>query len=380
MKLVFAPDSFKGSLSALEASRLLERAARACFGEETETVSIPMADGGEGTAQALCLAMNGEMRSARVTGPLGEEVQAQYALLPDGTAVIEMAQAAGLPLVPVERRNPLFTTSRGVGELMLRALDEGARSLLIGLGGSATNDGGCGMLRALGARLTDEAGEQIPEGGVGLERLAQIDLSGLDRRLEKVTMRAMCDVTNPLLGERGATYIYGPQKGADQEGLRRLEKGMAHYAQVARRTLGKEIAEFPGAGAAGGLGAALQGLLGAQLVRGVDAVLSATQLERRLQGAALCVTGEGCFDGQSIAFGKAVSGVAKACARQGTPLMVLAGSVLGGEEALYELCPRSAVLSIVPGVVSLQQAMDNAQEYFYRAALAAFRLMNMKEA
>lgn len=379
MKLVFAPDSFKGSLSALEASRLLDRAARECFGEEIETVSIPMADGGEGTAEALCLAMNGEMRTARVTGPLGEAVEAQYALLPDGTAVVEMAQAAGLPLVPREQRNPLYTTSRGVGELMLRALDEGAKALLIGLGGSATNDGGCGMLRALGARLTDEAGEDIPEGGIGLERLAKIDLRGVDEGLAGVQVTVMCDVTNPLLGSEGATYVYGPQKGADEATLARLEKGMARYAQAARECLGREIADFPGAGAAGGLGAALQGLLGARLVRGVDAVLSATGLNQRLQGASLCVTGEGSFDGQSMAFGKAVSGVAKACRAQGVPLLVLAGSVQG-EEALYALCPDSAVLSIVPGVVTLKQAMDSAQEYFCRAAAAAFRLVRMKEA
>lgn len=374
MKLVFAPDSFKGSLGALQAARLLEQAARECLEGPIETVLVPMADGGEGTAEALCIAMGGQMRRAVVTGPLGEPVEAQYALLPDGTAVVEMAQAAGLPQVPEDRRNPLYTTTRGVGELMLRALDEGARALLVGLGGSATNDGGCGMLRALGARLTDADGADVPEGGIGLERIARIDLAGLDRRLERVPLRAMCDVTNPLLGPTGATYVYGPQKGADKDCLARLERGMTHYARLAQETLGKDVASFPGAGAAGGLGAALHGLLGARLVRGIDALLEVTQLEQRLAGADLCVTGEGCFDEQSVAFGKVVSGVAGACVRQNVPLLVLTGSIRGGAQALYDLCPRSSLLSIVPGVVTLDQAMQRAPEFFYDAAVRAFRL------
>ena len=374
MKLVFAPDSFKGSLSALEAARLLDRAARACFGNDIETLLIPMADGGEGTAEALCTALGGEMRLCTVTGPLGEPVQAGWAMLPDGTAVVETAQAAGLPQVPVEKRNPLFTTTRGVGEVMLRALDEGAKALLIGLGGSATNDGGCGMLRALGARLTGEDGAQIPEGGVGLEKIARIDLSGLDRRLAAVPIRAMCDVTNPLLGKTGATFVYGPQKGADEGILARLERGMTRYAKVAQDTLGRDIQSFPGAGAAGGLGAALHGLLDAQLVKGIDALMEVTRLSERLENADLCVTGEGCFDEQSVAFGKVVSGVAKACVRQRVPLLVLAGSIRGGAQALYNLCPRSSLLSIVPGVVTLEQAMHRAPEYFYDAAVRALRL------
>ena len=374
MKLVFAPDSFKGSLSALEAARLLDSAAHACFGGEIETLLIPMADGGEGTAEALCTALGGEMRLCTVTGPLGEPVQARWAMLPDGTAVVEMAQAAGLPQVPEGKRNPLFTTTRGVGEVMLRALDEGAKALLIGLGGSATNDGGCGMLRALGARLTGEDGAEIPEGGVGLERIAKIDLSGLDGRLKTVPIRAMCDVTNPLLGKTGATCVYGPQKGADEEILARLERGMTRYAQVARDTLGRDVASFPGAGAAGGLGAALHGLLDAQLVKGIDALMEVTHLSERLENADLCVTGEGCFDEQSVAFGKVVSGVAKACVKQDVPLLVLAGSIRGGAQALYDLCPRSSLLSIVPGVVTLEQAMYRAPEYFYDAAVRALRL------
>ncbi len=374
MKLVFAPDSFKGSLSALEGARLLDRAARACFGNDIETLLIPMADGGEGTAEALCTALGGEMRLCTVTGPLGEPVQAGWAMLPDGTAVVETAQAAGLPQVPVEKRNPLFTTTRGVGEVMLRALDEGAKALLIGLGGSATNDGGCGMLRALGARLTGEDGAQIPEGGVGLEKIARIDLSGLDRRLAAVPIRAMCDVTNPLLGKTGATFVYGPQKGADEGILARLERGMTRYAKVAQDTLGRDIQSFPGAGAAGGLGAALHGLLDAQLVKGIDALMEVTRLSERLENADLCVTGEGCFDEQSVAFGKVVSGVAKACVRQRVPLLVLAGSIRGGAQALYNLCPRSSLLSIVPGVVTLEQAMHRAPEYFYDAAVRALRL------
>ena len=230
------------------------------------------------------------------------------------------------------------------------------------------------MLRALGARLTGEDGAEIPEGGVGLERIAKIDLSGLDGRLKTVPIRAMCDVTNPLLGKTGATCVYGPQKGADEEILARLERGMTRYAQVARDTLGRDVASFPGAGAAGGLGAALHGLLDAQLVKGIDALMEVTHLSERLENADLCVTGEGCFDEQSVAFGKVVSGVAKACVKQDVPLLVLAGSIRGGAQALYDLCPRSSLLSIVPGVVTLEQAMYRAPEYFYDAAVRALRL------
>ncbi len=376
MKIILAPDSFKGTISAMRAAQLLEEAAKRVFGPEVVCVRVPIADGGEGTLDAILFAQPGERRVERVTGPRGDQVEASWALLSDGhTAVIEMAQAAGLPLMG-ENRDPMTATSRGVGELMLRALDAGAKRILIGLGGSATNDGGAGLLRALGARFPDAEGQEAPEGGAGLRFIEKMELSRLDKRLSDVEMTVLSDVTNPLLGERGATHVYGPQKGATVETLPLLEAGMARYAAACEQALGRDIASFPGAGAAGGLGAALSGVLGGRLQPGIDAVLELAGFDELLSSADLCVTGEGRIDGQSVRFGKAISGIARRCAQANVPLSVIAGGMSEDAEALYEMC-RSSIMVTVNGPMALPEALAKAEELFSSAAERMFRLIEM---
>lgn len=304
MKMLFASDSFKGSLTAVEICDLLQEAAADIF-PDAETVSLPIADGGEGTVDALLCAMGGKRMTTRVTGPLLMPVDAQWGLLGDGqTAVLEMAQASGLPYVPAAQRDPRKTTSYGTGELIAEAVRCGAKSLLIGIGGSATNDGGLGMLSALGAVFTDRQGKPVSPTGGALAEVCHADFSGLMPELADCRITVLCDVTNPLLGATGATYTYGPQKGATPEICAELEAGMKHYAQVVENTIGRNIADFPGAGAAGGLGAALGGVLKATLKSGIDAVLETVRFDEQLKQADLVVTGEGRIDGQSVQFGK----------------------------------------------------------------------------
>ena len=382
MKFIFAPDSFKGSLSAPEICGILERVTARIF-PGTETVSVPVADGGEGTVDALLLAMGGERMRTEVTGPLFEPVTAEWGLLPDGrTAVMESARASGLPYVPADRRDPRKTTSLGTGEMIAAALKAGVRNILIGIGGSATNDGGIGMLTALGARFTDADGNAVPPTGGGMIRVARADFSGLMPELKETEITVICDVTNPLLGENGATFVYGPQKGAVPAIRDELEAGMARYARVAGEAAGKDIASFPGAGAAGGLGAALGGVLGAKMKSGIDAVLDAADFDRKLEGASLVVTGEGRIDGQSVRFGKAPAGVAKRCAARGIPTAAIAGGIGDGAEGLFDLC-ESTIQTTVSGPMSLEKAMADAPELYERAAerlMRAIRIgMNLKK-
>ena len=376
MKMIFAPDSFKGSLSALEICDLLERTARKHF-PGCETISVPAADGGEGTVDALLRAMGGGKIRARVAGPLFAPVTAEWGLLSDGkTAVMEMAQASGLPLVPPDQRDPRRTTSLGTGEMILAALRTGVQSLLIGIGGSATNDGGMGMLSALGAEFLDAEGRPVRPVGGELARVARADFSHLAPELRDASITVICDVTNPLLGENGATYIYGPQKGATETIRDKLEAGMASYARVIEQETGLDVSSFPGAGAAGGLGAALGGVLGAKLKSGIDAVLDAVDFDRKLSGVSLAVTGEGRIDGQSIRYGKVPVGVARRCAKRGIPVFVLAGGIGEGADGLYDLC-ESAVFSTVPGPMALDEAMENAAALYEAAADRLFRAVKI---
>ena len=376
MKLIFAPDSFKGSLSAAQCCDLLEKAAARVF-PGAETVSVPAADGGEGTVDALLRAMGGTRMKTRVTGPLYEPVTAEWGLLADGeTAVLEMAQASGLPCVPPGRRDPRRTTSLGTGELMLEAVRRGAKKLLIGIGGSATNDGGMGMLKALGAVFTDENGRETAPEGSGLPRVRHADLSGLSPLIKAARLTVICDVTNPLLGPEGATYVYGPQKGASPEMLGELEAGMNNYAAVVGRAAGRDIAAFPGAGAAGGLGAALGGVLGAELRPGIDAVLDAVRFDEKLEGAGLAVTGEGRIDGQSVRFGKVPAGVARRCALKGVPTAVIAGGIGDGAEELFDLC-ECTIQTTAPGPITLEESMENAADLYERAAERLFRAVRI---
>jgi len=380
MKLIFAPDSMKGSLSAMESCDILERVTARIF-PEAETISVPVADGGEGTVDALLRAMGGERRKVSVTGPMFEREEAEWGLLSDGTAVMEMAQASGLPYVPMDQKDPRKATSLGTGEMIAAALKEGVRKILIGIGGSATNDGGIGMLAALGAVFTDAEGKPVPPTGAGMAQVAQADFSGLMPELQETVITVICDVTNPLLGENGATWIYGPQKGAVPEIRDELEAGMSHFARIIEKTLGRDISSFPGAGAAGGLGAALGGVLGATLKTGIDAVLDAVDFEKKLEGVSLAITGEGRMDGQSVRFGKVPVGVAKRCAAKGIPTAAIVGGIGDGAEGFFDLC-EGTIMTTVSGPMSLEKAMADAPalyEYAAERLLRAIRIgMKMK--
>ncbi len=375
MKLIFAPDSFKGSLSALESCDILERVTQRIF-PGAQTIAVPVADGGEGTVDALLRAMGGQRVETPVTGPLGEQVTAAWGLLSDGTAVMEMAQASGLPYVPADLRDPRKATSLGTGEMIAEALRRGVRRILIGIGGSATNDGGMGMLTALGARFTDAAGQAVQPVGVAMKDVAQADFSSLLPELRETEITVICDVTNPLLGENGATFIYGPQKGATPEIRDELEAGMAHYAQVVSAAAGRDIANFPGAGAAGGLGAALKGVLDAELKSGIDAVLDAVDFDTKLEGVDLAVTGEGRIDGQSVRFGKVPVGVAKRCAAKCIPTVAIVGGIGDGAEGLFDLC-ESTIMTTVSGPMSLEKAMADAPALYEYAAERLFRAIRI---
>ncbi|MEK5307783.1 glycerate kinase [Bacillus sp. FSL M8-0326] len=366
MKIVIAPDSFKESLSAYETACAIERGFRSIL-PDAEYMKIPMADGGEGTVQSLVDATGGTIVKQVVTGPLGKPVDAFFGMLGDGqTAVIEMAAASGLHLVPPEKRNPLFTTSRGTGELMLAALDKGAKHLIIGLGGSATNDGGVGMMQGLGASFLDKAGQDLTPGGGSLNQLASIDLSRLDPRLRSIRLEVACDVDNPLTGERGASAVFGPQKGADTEMVQLLDKNLSHFAQVAKQHLHVSFGDAAGAGAAGGLGASLLGFLQADLQKGIDIVLKAVHFADVLKDADLVITGEGRIDQQTI-YGKTPIGVAKAAKQYGLPVIGIAGS-LSKDSAVVHDHGIDALFSIIPGVTTLTEAMHDASVYVERTA------------
>ncbi|MEC1650276.1 glycerate kinase [Bacillus vallismortis] len=366
MKIIIAPDSFKESLSALEAADAIERGFKSVF-PNADYRKLPMADGGEGTVQSLVDGTNGWIKEQVVTGPLGEPVEAFFGMMGDGkTAVIEMAAASGLHLVPVERRNPLVTTTRGTGELMAAALDAGAEHLIIGIGGSATNDGGAGMIQALGGRLLDESGREIGPGGGALSQLASLDISELDPRFENVKLEVACDVDNPLTGPKGAAAVFGPQKGATEDMVDVLDQNLAHFADVAEKALGTASREIKGAGAAGGLGWSLLAFLDADLKRGIDIVLEAVDFEDEVQDADLVITGEGRIDSQTI-YGKTPIGVAKAAKSYDVPVIGIAGSVSRDSDAVYQH-GIDALFSIVPGAVPLEDAFEHAAEYMERTA------------
>ncbi|MEW8977069.1 MAG: glycerate kinase [Symbiobacterium sp.] len=373
MKIVIAPDSYKGSLTAAQVAEAMAAGVLRVL-PDAELALVPMADGGEGTVQALVDATGGRLITTAVRGPLGEPVQATFGILGDGrTAVIEMAQASGLPLVPRERRNPLITTTYGTGELIRRALDEGAARLIIGIGGSATNDGGAGMAQALGVRLLDAAGQDLGPGGAELARLDRIDTSGLDPRLSAVEITVACDVDNPLTGPRGASAVFGPQKGATPEMVAQLDAALRRWAEVIRRDLGRDVENVPGAGAAGGLGAGLMALLNARLRRGVEIVVEATGLERHLTDADLCLTGEGNTDFQT-AHGKTPMGVAQAARRHGVPVICISGGLGRDHRRIYDV-GIDAALPIVPGPVDLDAAMASGAAYVADATERALRLV-----
>jgi glycerate 2-kinase len=375
LKIVIAPDSFKESLTAMEVAESIEKGLKSVF-PEAELIKVPMADGGEGTVQSLVDATGGLIYNKMVTGPLGEPVEAFFGILGHGkTAVIEMAAASGLHLVTKEKRNPLLTSTRGTGELILTALDHGVKHIIIGLGGSATNDGGAGMAMALGASLLDESGMEIGEGGGALLNLARIDITEMDKRLANVKFEVACDVDNPLTGDRGASAIFGPQKGATPEIVEKLDQNLAHYAKVIQRDLGKSINEVPGAGAAGGLGGGLLAFLSATLKSGVNIVIAATGLAQQIKGADLVITGEGKIDGQTI-YGKTPIGVAKTAKLFDVPVIAIAGNVASDSTIVHEH-GIDAVFSIIPGIIHLEDAFANAAYYVESLSTNLAKMMKM---
>ncbi len=376
LKIVIAPQSFKGSLSAPEVAQAIAKGVKRVL-SDAETIVVPIADGGEGTVEALVYSTHGQIMTREVMGPLGEKVTAKWGVLGDEvSAVVEMAAASGITLVPREKLNPLVTTTYGTGELIGVALDAGCRRLIIGIGGSATNDGGAGMAQALGARLLDDEGSELPWGGAVLARLSRIDISGLDRRLAVCQVIAACDVTNPLCGEQGASWVYGPQKGATEEMCQQLDEALANYAEVIKRDLGIDVLDIPGAGAAGGLGAGLVAFLGAKLVSGIEIVSEAVGLTDYLKEAALVFTGEGRIDTQTL-FGKTVAGIAAKAKAFRIPVVAIVGELAGDYKELHHH-GIDAALSIAPGPISLEESMANAEKLIADAAERALRLMLIK--
>ena len=372
MKLLFASDSFKGSLTGARTAQLLTCAAKQVFGD-CETVGLQVADGGEGTLDAILRAERGQRVSARVHDPLMREITADYGIFGDGKAIIEMAAASGLPLVEENLRDPRNTSSFGTGELMLHALEHGAKEIYIAIGGSATNDGGTGCMQALGMRFPDQYGNETAGTGGSLGRIAHIDASGLDPRLLNCSVTILSDVTNPLCGERGATLVYGKQKGAAPEILEELEAGMLRYSRIIQAEYGMDCSAMPGAGAAGGLGAALKVFCHGTMKSGIETVLDLIRFDSCLDGVDLVVTGEGRTDGQSC-FGKVVQGVGMRAKAKGIPVVCLSGSM--GENAM-DICDFgiTSIMTAVNAPMTLREAMSDAEELYLNSAVRMFRFI-----
>ena len=373
-RFLFASDSFKGTISSLRAAELLQEAALRAF-PTAQTHCMPVADGGEGTVDAVVAATGGTLRTVEVTGPRGAAVRASYGLLDNHRAVIEMAAASGLPLLAPEERDPRLTSTYGTGELIRDALDHGVQSVALAIGGSATNDGGMGCMRALGVRFFDAAGAELDGVGADLARVTSIDLTGMDPRVSTTSFQVMCDVDNPLVGPLGATYVFGPQKGATPDIANELENGMKNYARVLASTFGGFDAMAPGMGAAGGLGAAARTFLGARVERGIECILDLVGFDALLEHCDLCVTGEGHADAQS-AHGKVVSGVAARCKRAGVPCVAVVGGMNADARELLDV----GVDALVPTVIdaaSIDEVLMHAEENYAMAADRLFALLKM---
>lgn len=372
MRFLFASDSFKGTLSSETIIELLTAAADKVF-PGCETVGVPIADGGEGTVDAVITVTKGEKRRLTVHGPLMEETQSSYGVFHGDSAIIEMAAASGLPMVPDDKRNPLNTTTYGTGELIRDALKQGYRKISIAIGGSATNDGGMGAMRALGVRFLDREGKELEGRGSDLEKVADIDIGGLDPAVAEAEFTVMCDVNNPLTGPDGAAYTFGKQKGGTPEILDELEAGMKNYAAVIQQKLGMDVDKIPGAGAAGGLGAALCVFLHANLKSGIETVLDLIDFDGLLEGTDLVVTGEGRIDWQS-AFGKVPSGIGQRCRAKGVPAVAVVGGMGTGAEKIYEFGVES-ILPTINGAMEIGEALERAEELYSGAAERLFRML-----
>ena len=373
MKVIIAPQSFKGAVSALEAANAIQKGVLAAD-PLADTVLAPVADGGDGTLQALTGSTGGQVFRSKVTGPLGRPVEATWGVMGDGqTAVIEMAQPSGLARVPARLRDPRLTTTRGTGEIIKEALERGYRRIIVGLGGSATNDGGAGMAMALGVRFLDENGQPLPDGGAALARLARIEATQLEPNLSEAVIVCATDVTNPLCGPVGASAVYGPQKGASPEVVVELDAALENFARVVRKDLGQDVAERPGAGAAGGLGAGLMAFAGAELRSGIDLVCEVLEFDAHLEAADLVITGEGRADRSTI-YDKAPVGVARRALARGVPTIILAGSLGPGHEELYQH-GIAGIVCIAEGPMSLTQSVRRSRELLEAAAERTVRLL-----
>ena len=375
MKVVIAPQAFKGSLSATEAAKAIEEGLLKVF-PASEAVRVPVADGGDGTLEVLVENTGGEIFTSTVTGPLVEPVQARWGIMGDGrTAVIEMAQASGLALVPPDKRNPCRTTTNGTGQLIREALDRGYRRIIVGLGGSATNDGGAGMAQALGVRFLDAQRHELAPGGASLAQLASIDLSGLHPSLKEAEIIAATDVNNPLYGPKGSSAVYGPQKGATPQMVEELERALKHYARVVQEHLGVDITERPGTGAAGGLGAGLMAFASAEVRSGIGLVCEVLGFDKHLMGTHLVVTGEGRLDGSTV-YDKAPIGIAQRAKAQRIPVIALAGSLGTGYEAVYDH-GIDAVVCIVDKPMAIRESLHRTYELLAQATERSLRLLRL---
>ena len=373
--IVLAPDSFKESMTAKEVCEAMERGIRKA-NSQIRCIHVPMADGGEGTMQSLVDATGGRVYSKEVVGPLGNNVVAEYGILGNGEiGVIEMASASGIHLVDSEKRNPLITTTFGTGQLIKACLDKGVKKLLIGIGGSATNDGGAGFIQALGGRLLDENGDDLSYGGGALAKLHTIDLSNLDERLKYVSVEVACDVNNPLCGKEGASYVFGPQKGATREMIEILDQNLSNYAEVIKEQIGKDVISKAGAGAAGGLGAGLMAFLDVKLKSGIEMVIEYANLEEKVRDADMVWTGEGSIDFQTQ-YGKTPLGVAMIAKKYNKPVIALAGRVGNDIDVLYDK-GIDAIFGIMRGVTSIEEALVKGPENVEKTSENIIRLLNI---
>lgn len=373
MKFVLAPDSFKESMSSMEACRAMEKGIKKVY-KDAECIKVPMADGGEGTVEALVNATGGKFIETEVTNPIGKIIKAKYGILDDGrTAVIEMAKASGIELIKIEERNPYLTTTYGTGELIKDAVKRGIKHILIGIGGSATNDGGAGMLQSLGVKLLDSNKEEIPLGGAYLNRIEYIEKEKIDEFLKDITIEVACDVKNTLIGKNGASYIFGPQKGADSKMVKVLDDNLNHFACKIKEYLNIDIAKVPGSGAAGGLGGALLAFCNAELKSGIDIVIKYTNLEEKIKMSDYVLTGEGSIDGQTI-FGKTPAGVSKIAKKYNVPVLAFAGKVESESSNLYNEGVKS-IFCIMRGVETLDSALKNGSYNLERTVENVVRLI-----
>ena len=374
MKVIIAPDSFKGSLSSIQAAEAIERGikkAALAYSENVEVAKVPMADGGEGTVEAIISAVGGKIIPTKALDPLGRPIDSFFGVLPDNTAVIEMAAASGLNFLKEEERNPLKTTSYGTGQLIKAALDMGCENIIIGIGGSATNDGGVGMAQAIGVEFLDKEGKQIGFGGGELSKIYKIDISNLDGRVKNAKFTIASDVKNPLCGPEGASAIYGPQKGATPEMIEILDKNLDHLAKIIKRDLGKDIKDLPGAGAAGGLGAALMAFLAAEFRLGIDLIIELVKLEDKMAESDIVVTGEGMTDYQTL-YGKVPLGIARVAKKHNKPVICISGSLGEGYEELY-YNGIEALFSIVNRPMSLEEAVKRGEGLLEKITINVFK-------